>query len=138
MATDPVPYLVVPRVFACLVMTPVLTIYSNMLGVFGGYVITVGLYSVSAQEYWDFSAQFINWWEPTSGLIKSFFFGGIIGLIACYRGFHATAGAAGVGRAATEAFVASFLAIIMINLLLAHVLNEVGRMFVYTGMGDLF
>jgi len=130
MAADPILHLVVPRFVACVVMTPILTIYSDILGVWGGWLITVQLYGVSPYEFWDFTAYFINWWEPTSGLIKSVFFGGCIGLIACYKGFHCRAGASGVGRAATEAFVVSFLAIIVINLILAQVLNTIGVMFI--------
>jgi phospholipid/cholesterol/gamma-HCH transport system permease protein len=130
MATDPIPHLVVPRFVACLVMTPLLTIYSDVLGVWGGWLITVPLYGVSSYDYWDFTRWFVDWWEPASGLIKSVFFGGSIGLIACYKGFHCRPGAAGVGRAATEAFVASFLAIIMINLVLAKALNTINTMFI--------
>lgn len=130
MAADPIPYLVVPRFVACVVMTPLLTIYSDVLGVWGGWLITVRLYEVSPYEYWDFTASFVNWWEPTSGLIKSVFFGASIGLIACYKGFHSEAGASGVGRAATEAFVASFLAIITLNLVLAKLLNTINYMFI--------
>jgi phospholipid/cholesterol/gamma-HCH transport system permease protein len=80
----------------------------------------------------------VNWWEPTSGLIKSVFFGGSIGLIACYKGFHCTAGAQGVGRAATEAFVASFLAIIALNLVLAKLLNTINYMFIDHGLRSAF
>lgn len=130
MAADPVAHLVVPRFVACLVMTPVLTIYSDILGVWGGWLITVQMEGVSEYDFWEFTAYFIHWWEPTSGLIKSAFFGGAIGLIACYKGFNCRAGAAGVGRAAMEAFVASFLAIIIMNLLLAKLLNDIGRIFI--------
>lgn len=130
MATDPIPYLVVPRFVACLVMTPVLTVYSDVLGVWGGWLITVGWYGVSSYEYWEFTGTFVSWWEPTSGLIKSVFFGGSIGLIACYKGFNCKAGASGVGRAATEAFVASFLAIIVLNLVLAQFLNTIDLIFI--------
>jgi phospholipid/cholesterol/gamma-HCH transport system permease protein len=133
MAADPILYLVVPRFVACVVMTPLLTVYSDILGVWGGWLITVQLYGVSPYEYWDFTAYFINWWEPTSGLIKSVFFGMCIGLIACYKGFNCRAGAAGVGRAATESFVASFLAIIIINLVLAQVLNTINILFIEKG-----
>lgn len=126
MATDPITHLVVPRVVACVLMTPLVTIYSDVLGVWGGWLISVPLRGVSPYEYWEFTAQTIHWWEPTSGLIKSVFFGGAIGLIACFKGFNCRAGAAGVGRATTEAFVASFLAIIAINLILAHFLNTLG------------
>jgi hypothetical protein len=87
----------VPRFLACLIMTPVLTVYSNLLGIWGGWLITVQWFGVSSYDYWHYSATFVNWWEPTSGLIKSVFFGGSIGLIACYKGFFAGAGASGVG-----------------------------------------
>lgn len=137
MAADPVPYLVLPRVIACVIMTPVLTIYSDLLGVWGGWLITVKFYGVPAVDYWDFTTYFVHWWEPTSGLIKSVFFGLSIGLIACYKGFHCRAGASGVGRAATEAFVASFLAIIVINFLLAHVLNVIDDMFIGPGSSSV-
>jgi phospholipid/cholesterol/gamma-HCH transport system permease protein len=130
MAADPIAYLVVPRFVACILMTPLLTIYSDVLGVWGGWLITVKFYDVSSHQYWDFTDYFVNWWEPTSGLIKSVFFGGSIGLIACYKGFNCEAGAAGVGRAATAAFVASFLAIIMINLVLAQTLNTIADLFI--------
>jgi len=130
MAADPIGHLVLPRFVACVIMTPLLTIYSDILGVWGGWLITVQVFRVSPYEFWEFTAQFVDWWEPTSGIIKSVFFGGCIGLIACYKGFHCRAGAAGVGRAATEAFVFSFLAIIVINLILAQVLNTIDILFI--------
>ncbi|MHC4946937.1 MAG: MlaE family ABC transporter permease [Planctomycetota bacterium] len=130
MAADPVPYLVVPRFVACVVMTPVLTVYSDMLGVWGGWLMTVRYFGVPDYEYWEFTRLFVVWWEPTSGLIKSVFFGASIGLIACYKGFNCGAGASGVGRAATEAFVASFLAIIAINLVLASCLNTIYSVYI--------
>ena len=123
MAADPIPHLVVPRVIACVLMTPLLTIYSDMLGVWGGWFVTVKVYGVSSWDYWEFTQSIVGWWEPFSGLVKSVFFGAAIGLIACYNGFNSRPGAAGVGRAATAAFVQSFLAIIVLNLLLAKVLN---------------
>ncbi len=136
MATDPIGHLVVPRFVACLIMTPILTIYSDVLGVAGGWLITVQFYNVSPYEYWDFTKFFVDWWPPVSGLIKSVFFGASIGLIACYKGFYCRPGAAGVGRAATEAFVASFLAIITLNLVLAKVLNSIDVMFITKGVSS--
>ena len=130
MATDPVAHLVVPRFVACVIMTPLLTIYSDVLGVWGGWLIIVQVHDVSPYEFWDFTAYFVDWWEPVSGLIKSVFFGAWIGLIACYKGFNCRAGAAGVGRAATEAFVASFLAIITTNLVLAQLLNTINELII--------
>ncbi|MHC5023564.1 MAG: MlaE family ABC transporter permease [Planctomycetota bacterium] len=138
MAADPIPHLVVPRFVACVVMTPVLTVFSDLLGVWGSWLISVQFYGVSNHAYWEFTEYFINWWEPLSGLIKSVFFGASIGLIACYKGFNCSAGAAGVGRAATEAFVASFLAIIAINLVLAKLLNTINYMFIEEGLTPAF
>jgi phospholipid/cholesterol/gamma-HCH transport system permease protein len=138
MAADPIPYLVVPRFLACVIMTPLLTIYSDLLGVWGGWLITVKFYGVSSFEYWDFTSYFVTWWEPVSGLIKCVFFGGSIGLIACYKGFNCGSGAAGVGRAATESFVASFLAIIALNLVLAKLLNTINDMFITDGLTSAF
>ncbi|MAT81833.1 MAG: ABC transporter permease [Phycisphaerae bacterium] len=125
MATDPIAYLVVPRVIACAIMTPILTIYSDMLGVFGGYAFTVLLNDVPADDYWSYTAAFVTWYEPIVGLIKAFFFGLSIGIICCYKGFSCRPGAAGVGKATTQAFVASFLSIIVINLVLAKFLNSI-------------
>ncbi len=125
MATDPIAYLVIPRVIACAIMTPILTIYSNMLGVFGGYAFTVLLNDVPADDYWSYTAAFVSWYEPSVGLFKAFFFGLSIGIICCYKGFTCRPGAAGVGRATTQAFVASFLSIIIINLILSKFLNSV-------------
>lgn len=120
MDADPLRILVAPRVVACIIMTPLLTIYSDLLGAWGAWFITVRVYGVSSIDYWYFTARVVDWWDPTSGLLKSVAFGGAIGFISCYKGFSCSAGAAGVGRAATNAFVASFLAIIVLNLVLAE------------------
>ncbi|MAE67527.1 MAG: ABC transporter permease [Phycisphaeraceae bacterium] len=124
MGVDPIAYLVVPRVFACVVMIPILTIFSDLLGIIGGYLVTVRGYGVSSQAYWDFAGQFIVPYDVLTGLLKTLVFGLAIGLISCYKGFHCASGARGVGRAATDAFVASFLAIIVMNFFLAKLLND--------------
>ncbi len=120
MDADPLRILVAPRVVACILMTPLLTIYSDLLGAWGAWFVTVQVFGVASVDYWFFSAQTVDWWDPVSGLLKSVAFGGAIGLISCYKGFSCSAGAAGVGRAATDAFVASFIAIILLNLVLAE------------------
>ena len=128
MGADPIAVLVVPRVLACTLMTPILTVFSDLLGVAGGWAFTVAWHGVSEREYWDNTAWFLTWWEPATGLIKATFFGLSIGLISCYKGFHCKPGAAGVGRATTESFVSSFLAIIIINLALAEFLRTFGAL----------
>jgi len=124
MGADPIAYLVVPRVVACVLMIPILTVFSDLTGIYGGYLITVRGFGVSSQAYWDFSQLFIAAYDVISGLIKSVAFGLMIGLISCYKGFYCDSGAAGVGRAATDAFVTSFIAIIVANFFLAKFLND--------------
>ena len=128
MAADPVRTLVVPRVVACVIMTPLLTIYSDIVGSLGAWAIVTGYHGVTNTEYWHFVSMFVSGWEPFIGVTKSVVFGLAIGLISCYKGFHCKEGATGVGRAATESFVASFLAIIVINLVLAQFLDALQRL----------
>lgn len=137
MATDPIRVLVLPRVVACVVMIPILTIVSNLCGVLGGLLITVSYYGADREQYFTYSDAFVNWFEITQGLVKSLFFGAAIGVIACYKGFTCRPGATGVGRATTEAFVASFLAIIFQGLVLAKVLNDIG-LIIYGGVMSVF
>lgn len=123
MGADPIGYLVVPRVVACVIMVPVLTVFSDFMGIKGGEFVTVQGFGVDWQAYRWYAAEFVEASDLISGLIKSVFFGLAIGLISCYKGFHCRAGAAGVGRAATDAFVTSFLVIIVANLFLAYVIK---------------
>ncbi|MEM9346021.1 MAG: ABC transporter permease [Planctomycetota bacterium] len=124
MGTDPIRYLVVPRVLACVIMVPILTIASDLMGIFGGWLVVVIGFSVEASAYWQFSSEFVTSFDVVTGLVKAAAFGLLIGLISCYKGFHCEAGAAGVGKAATEAFVTSFIAIIITNFFLAKFMNE--------------
>jgi len=125
MGTDPISYLVVPRVMACMIMLPILTVFSDLLGVVGGWLVIVRGFGVDATAYWQFSEQFVGTWDVMTGLFKSLIFGLAIGLISCFKGFNCGSGAQGVGRAATEAFVISFIAIIVVNFFLASFLNSI-------------
>lgn len=125
MDADPIRILVVPRILACIIMTPILTIFSDALGTAGAWFVTVKVFGVSGAEFWHYVAQIVYLLDPVSGLIKATVFGLCIGAIACYRGFTCLPGAAGVGQAATSSFVTSFLAIIAVNLVLAEFLNSV-------------
>jgi phospholipid/cholesterol/gamma-HCH transport system permease protein len=125
MAADPVRVLVCPRVVACVVTIPLLTVISNLCGVIGGWMVTTKFYTADPVQYWRFTEVFVSWYSVFNGLCKSVFFGLAIGLISCYKGFHCKPGAEGVGRATTESFVMSFIAIIIINLVLAKVLNDI-------------
>lgn len=125
MGSDPVRVLVVPRFLACLIVTPALTITSNLCGVIGGFLITTQFYHADVALYWRYSEQFVDAYDIFSGLLKSVFFGGSIGLIACWKGFSCKPGAEGVGGATTDSFVTSFVAIILESLVLAKVLNDI-------------
>jgi phospholipid/cholesterol/gamma-HCH transport system permease protein len=124
MGADPIRYLVVPRFVACVLLTPVLTVYSDLLGVIGGWVISVYHLKIPNAPYWQYAAAGVETWQIMEGIFKSIFFGGAIGLIACYKGFHSGGGASGVGRACTESFVASFIAIIVLNFFFAQMLQS--------------
>lgn len=128
MAADPIRVLVAPRVAACIIMIPILTVASNICGVLGGWFTGVVVFGINNQKYWEYTASFADWSDVSDGLIKSVFFGTAIGLIACSKGFHCRPGAQGVGRATTEAFVNSFVSIIVLNLVLAKFLNDIHMM----------
>jgi phospholipid/cholesterol/gamma-HCH transport system permease protein len=119
--TDPIRYLVAPRVLACLLLTPALIIYADLLGVLGGFFVSVILKGINSTAYWNFSASAVGLWDVSIGVAKGFFFGIAIAIISCYKGFHCKEGAHGVGQACTEAFVACFIAILALNLSLAIV-----------------
>ena len=107
MGADPIRYLVVPRFLACVLLTPVLTIYSDLLGVIGGWIISVNFLGVPDAPYWWYSAMGVDTWQVMEGIFKSIFFGGAIGLISCYKGFTAApapaASAAPAPRASSPA-----------------------------------
>ncbi len=125
LGVDPVKHLVAPRVLACVLMLPLLTVLADVLGLFGSTFVCIQIYGIDAFHYWQHTQQFVKVWDVATGLAKSVMFGFVISLIACHRGFHGRAGAEGVGRAATEAFVWSFIAILIIDFFLAMLANGV-------------
>jgi len=122
MAINPVRYLVVPRVVAAVVMLPVLSVLSDAVAVFGGYVVAVTSIGVSTHTYVTGIKQFFYYKDLWSGLIKAFFFGGIIAWMGCYYGFRTEGGAEGVGVATTRAVVASCVLVLISDYVLANVL----------------
>ncbi len=117
-------YLVVPRFLACVLLIPLLTIVANFMGVMGGALVSLQVYRIEEYYYWHNAEGFIGLWDLGTGLLKPMFFGAAIALISCHRGFKSTGGAEGVGRAATEAFVYSFIAILALDFFLALGLNN--------------
>ncbi len=124
LGVNPVHYLATPRLLACVLLIPLLTILANFMGVMGGALVCLDVYHIEPHYYWENTHGWIGMWDLTTGLIKPTFFGAAIAVIACHRGFHSGAGAEGVGQAATRAFVASFIAILVLDFFLALLLNN--------------
>ena len=120
MGSDPIGNLVVPRFMACVFLTPMLTIYSDVLGIAGGWFIAVKTFYIPNEAFWKYASRTVEHWQIMEGITKSVFFGAAIGLIACYKGFNCGSGASGVGRACTESFVECFIAIIILNFFFAQ------------------
>ena len=124
MGANPIHYLVVPRFLACLILIPTLTIMADFMGVFGGASYSIYGLGIDSNHYWQNSQDFIGTFDLFSGVFKSLFFGAAIALVSCYRGFHCDAGAEGVGRAATSAFVVSFVSILVLDFFLGIALDN--------------
>lgn len=125
MGSDPVRVLSVPRFLACIMLTPVLTLYCNVMGVYGGWFICVPIFKVSDHDFWTYTELAVEQWDVYSGLIKSVFFGATIGLVACYKGFHCKPGAQGVGEACTNSFVTGFVVILVLDFFISLALKSV-------------
>ena len=128
MGSDPIRTLVVPRFLACVLLIPALVLYADVMGILGGYGVSVGIYQVSEADFWRNSAEAVQSFDIFYGLIKSVFFGASISLICCYKGFTCPPGAAGVGKACTESFVACCIAILSLDFFLGVLLNAIQRM----------
>ena len=118
MGANPIYYLVVPRFLACLLLIPTLTIMADFMGVLGGYLYSSALLGVDYHHYWHNSREYVDGFDLMTGIFKSCFFGAAIALVSCHRGFNCEPGAEGVGRAATNAFVHSFVLILLLDLFL--------------------
>lgn len=125
MAVNPMRYLVAPRFIAGTLMVPPLTIFSMMLGIIGGYLISVYYFGLAPATYLAPLPSAVKDWDVISGLAKSLVFGVILTTVACYKGMTTTGGAAGVGKATTDSVVISYTLILVSNFLLNIILNTV-------------
>lgn len=127
MAVSPLGYLVAPRFIAGTFMVPLLTIFSTLMGMFGGYIVAVWYYGMSHSTYMDPLPQHITNFDFASGIIKALIFGVIIVTISCYRGMTTSGGAAGVGRATTNSVVICYSVILITNFLITIALNSMNE-----------
>jgi phospholipid/cholesterol/gamma-HCH transport system permease protein len=118
MAINPIRFLIVPRFLAMLIMLPVLTVYGNYIGMFGGWVVCHFALEMSTAGYVLRSIEAAGPGDLYSGLLKSLVFAWLIITIACHTGLNVEGGAEGVGLATTRSVVYSLLAVLMANALL--------------------
>jgi phospholipid/cholesterol/gamma-HCH transport system permease protein len=121
LALNPVRFLVVPRFLALLIMLPCLTIFSDLVGMFGGWLVGVFNLGLNSGLYINITTKFLELKDIYTGLIKSVFFGMIIALIGCYMGLTTSGGAEGVGRSTTVSVVASFIMVILADCILTGI-----------------
>jgi phospholipid/cholesterol/gamma-HCH transport system permease protein len=115
MAVDPVHYLVAPRILACIVTMPLLTVGFNAVGLVGAYVVGTGMLGL---DHAMFFSRIYLWVRPDDiwiSLVKALHFGAAIGAVACYKGFFATGGSRGVGLATTSTVVTSSIVVLVLD-----------------------
>ncbi|SMC38509.1 MlaE family ABC transporter permease [Sporomusa malonica] len=122
MAVNPVAYLVVPRMIACMVMVPVLVIFADIIGTIGSYMIATTYSGISSFTFFNSIKVFAIPHDITGGLVKAMFFGGIVAIIGCHKGLTTAQGAEGVGQATTGSVVLSIVLIFVSNYFLSVLL----------------
>jgi phospholipid/cholesterol/gamma-HCH transport system permease protein len=122
LSTNPVKYLVVPRLVAAVLSMPILVAVGDSIGVFGGYIVATQSLGFTGSIYLKNTIDFMTYHDVMSGLIKAAVFGFIIALMGCYNGFHSKGGAQGVGAATTNAVVSASILILAANYILTNLL----------------
>jgi phospholipid/cholesterol/gamma-HCH transport system permease protein len=122
LSTDPIDYLVAPKIIAAATMLPILVIFADLFGIFCGFALAVNYANISVNDIISGILSFVTFWDFMGGLVKAFFFGLIIAGIGTYKGLHTDNGAVGVGKATTESVVYSTIIIFVSNYFLSMVL----------------
>ena len=122
LSTNPFKYLVAPRLFASVLMLPILVLVADIIGVFGGYIVSIQKLGLNPSIYLHKTILFLEPFDIVSGLIKAGVFGFIISLMGCYHGYHSKGGARGVGDATTNAVVSASVLILGCNYLITELL----------------
>jgi phospholipid/cholesterol/gamma-HCH transport system permease protein len=125
LGTSPISYLVAPRVLACVLLLPVLTACSSLVGVACAALLLIGAWGVDGAAYWSQAAVFVSWWDVSVGCGKTAIFGAIIAVICCRQGLLTTGGASGVGVACTRAVVQASVSMFVANFLITLVTNRI-------------
>ena len=118
---NPMKTLVAPRVIVCAALLPALTVISDMIGILGGWMISVQFFEINSHFYMDQTKKYFESFDIFTGIAKAFFFGVIISVVCCYKGFYSKGGASGVGNSIMQAVVVSFIMIIVSNFFMSMV-----------------
>ncbi len=118
LSTDPIRWLVTPRLWAAILSLPVLVAVGDIIGIMGGWLVGTGSLGFNSTTYIANSWAYLEFWDVASGLIKGAVFGLIVALSGCWFGMRSSRGAAGVGRATTQAVVAAAVGILAANFVL--------------------
>jgi phospholipid/cholesterol/gamma-HCH transport system permease protein len=122
LGTDPVQKLVTPRVIATGVMLPPLTVIADFVGLFGGWIVAVAFLGLTSVQYWNSAWRALEWKDDVlQGLLKPVVFGVTLSLIGCFYGLRTTGGTQGVGRATTQAMVASGVFILILDVMIGKI-----------------
>ncbi len=121
LSTNPLQYLVAPRILAGVIMLPLLVLVGDIIGVFGGYLVSVYKLGFNPGNYIHQTVQYMERMDVISGLVKAAVFGFFISTLGCYHGYHSKGGAQGVGAATTHAVVSASIIILIFNYLLTAV-----------------
>ena len=118
MSVSPVNYLIVPRMIACMIAVPILTVFGDIIGVLGGWIVATQYSGISSYLFVNSIKMFAHIYDLTGGMIKAVFFGNVIAVLGCYYGLNCPDGAEGVGIATTKTVVTSIIVIFILNALL--------------------
>ncbi len=122
--TDPVDYLVSPRVVACCIMTPILTLVFATIGMLGGLIVAITSFDMTLNVFLESVRGFLGLWDLATAMIKAFVFGGMVAIVGSSWGLTTTGGAKGVGESTTAAVVTTLLAIFVVNFVLSGLLFQ--------------
>ncbi len=122
LCVNPYQYLIVPRILAAILVMPFLALFTMVVGIMGGYVVSISVLGLTPDTYFAHIKSTVSMYDVFGGLVKSAIFGLIFSWVGCYKGFNATDGARGVGSATTHSMVISSIAIIIANYFLAMIL----------------
>jgi phospholipid/cholesterol/gamma-HCH transport system permease protein len=126
LGVSPVEFLVIPRVLALVIMMPLLTLYADLMGIAGGFLIGVSLLGLNPTEYWQHTQSAVTLGNLWVGLVHSFVFGVIIAVAGCFRGMRCERNAAAVGEATTKAVVSAIISIVIATAVITYICQVLG------------